>query len=122
MSRLLAAGAIAGLLLVDPACGPWEGCTDIGCINGIMLTLTRAIPPSITVDAVGNDGSQRSVTCTGSCTLVALEAFSPADATIQISWTGGSRSVTVHPTYADSRPNGPHCPPICHTANVTVDL
>lgn len=114
-------GVVIALTL--PAIGCAFNCTLIGCVNGIMLQLGGSLPAStLTVDATGNDSSHVHTECTGACSVIPLENFRPSEATIVVSWTGGSKTVTVSPTYEVTYPNGKACGPECHSAQVIVNL
>ena len=112
---------VLGAAWLNSGCG--FACTLIGCINGITATLTGKIPATFTAAATGSDGTTaESFTCAGGCTYIAFPNFSPPEATITITWDGGSKTVTVRPTYDVSYPNGISCGPQCHTGAVTINL
>lgn len=120
--------ALAALALAG--CAPREvQCTLIGCVDGLSVSFTGAQPASYTLEAraaghepviVDCSSDQATFQCRPDGTFLA--DFTPEEVTLHITWDGGEVERTVRPVYTESRPNGPDCPPVCRSGQVTIDL
>ena len=122
---IIAFAASVALLLSSCDGATDQACTEIGCSDGLFVTLLAAPGGEYTVTATAGTGEVRNGRCVvsqdGSC-LVGLPGFVPAEVTLVVSGEGRQVSVTVEPNYEDFQPNGPGCPPVCRQASVEIDL
>ena len=123
----------AAILLVAADCpsspggiGEPQQCTLVGCMDGLSVRLPAAPAGAWRVQVTDvATGATRTYDCpaTSQCGSVAFFAeFTPARARVRVTTVGGSRDADVQPAYAESRPNGPDCPPVCRQAAVEVPL
>jgi hypothetical protein len=99
-----------------------EDCTEIGCSDGLLVTIGGAVAGPITV-RVDAGVEQRTLTCqVAEQCLVFFDDWMPVDITIEASWGGGIQTVHAAPDYRVTRPNGPRCPPTCRQAAVKLAL
>ncbi len=100
-------------------------CTKIGCIDGIALNLSSSLPNTAVVEII-YDGQTNTLSCAqGNCInqTVFISNITPKTFTVRISNNGSILSESVHrPTYKNTQPNGPDCPPICKQVEVSINL
>ncbi len=117
----------ASVALLLPGCDGATGqvCTEIGCSDGLFVTLRAAPGGEYTLTATAATGEDRNgrcvITSDGSC-LVGFPGFLPDEVTLAVSGDGQQASVTLEPDYEQFQPNGPGCPPVCRQASVEIDL
>lgn len=102
-----------------------QACTEIGCSDGLRVTLRQAPGVELQVVASTGAGDERTGTCVvepdGSCE-VRFYDFVPEEVTIAVFGGDQPVSVTLQPAYGELQPNGPGCPPICRQATVELNL
>ncbi len=125
-----ALGAVAAAILVTalPAvltscCGSNDTCTQIGCDDGLKVVLEGTLPSGVTVEAIAAGGERRTEQCAhvDPCSVL-FEGFHPEEVTVRVTWDGNTEVVTARLNYAESRPNGRCCPPMCRTATMSIVL
>lgn len=118
------------LLLLHHAAPP-RACTILGCATGMSIRLTGNIPEEFTIELVGKDGTTRKINCPAAseaaigCSselILIYDGYKPEEVRITIFWEGGSITEHFRPIYTTLQPNGPDCPPICHHANLTMNV
>lgn len=138
---------LTSLLLALPAIaascdGVGTACTEIGCDDGITLTVSPASGLIAGVYSVSVSGTGEST----SCSLTVDNAAQVTDTTCDlIDNTAGSFTVVLHsspetltitidrdgtelgkeditPSYTTVQPNGPECEPTCHQADVSMQV
>ena len=132
---------------VVPGCSSDRACTQIGCADAFVIRLTSAEPPTagryefrLVIDG-------RAVTCsvtlpaaseTNACaegTGVALSVgaanslgslrIEGSPTRVDARVTQGDKTVASRafvPSYRESRPNGADCPPVCRSADDSLEL
>lgn len=125
--KIRAPHSCLGLLAVLNACQPTppttQVCTRIGCSDGVTVVVQNAPAAPYTVRVTLPDGSQRTARCEAApgCDAGVFVADVSADElTVEVVGRGDSSSQVVQPSYEESRPNGPYCPPVCRQARVQV--
>jgi hypothetical protein len=107
-------------------CGITGACTLIGCESGLFVQITGTPAGAYRVEAIGA-GSEvlhfvncpSAEACAGGAVF---RDFFPESVTIRVTTAAGTTTQSVQPTYTDSQPNGPNCPPTCRQGSVTVAL
>lgn len=126
-STRLCAVAFLAVAIVLAGCDEPTGraCTEIGCGDGLSITLQYTPGAALQVVATTVAGDARSGNCvvssTGSC-VVSFFGFEPEELTIAVFGAEQPVSVTLSPAYEEFQPNGPGCPPICRWATVEFNL
>lgn len=101
-------------------------CTQIGCIDGLFVRFDVAPPPgAVRVELLpeGESGPRYTYDCaaTDPCHAgVRFPGFTGDYAVVRVTTSAGVVNHEVRPTYAESRPNGKDCPPLCRHGTVTV--
>ena len=120
----LSAVVALGMLPILTSCDPFRGCTEAGCLDGLIVHVV-GVPDSIfTIDATAPGFTPQRIDChsaSGDC-FAPFQGFSPETATIRVSWESDTVEVTVSPQYETVRPNGSGCDPVCQTANVDITV
>ena len=115
---------------------PLAGCTEIGCSDGAYIAIlddggepveafsgTATLPDSTVIafecDAQG--GGDATYQCVGSTLLLVTDAPSVELSVIDTA-TASEFIGTVPLDYAEVRPNGEDCPPVCEQAAAEVEL
>lgn len=101
--------------------GP-QGCTLIGCSDGIAIDIDGIVSAQVTVEILVDGvvvGQTLCATSQGNC-LVVLEDFVPDELTVRVTGVDSSAEETFTPTYMENQPNGPDCPPICLQALIEM--
>ncbi len=125
--------AFAGVLLlaaasVLTACddGPIGiACTEIGCSDGLTVSLDGPAPTGTIIEVEDVDGSTMSIECgvDWPCqNSVFFAGFTPDRVTVTVTNAAGVRTAVFDPAYEAFRPNGPDCEPECVQAVVDMDL
>ena len=102
---------------------PMQACTLIGCSDGVTIIVAGAPPARYTVALELPDGRRRSLRCEAAAGCAAglfFEDVSAEQVTVEISSDAGTSVHEVRPSYVESQPNGPDCPPVCRQARVEV--
>lgn len=126
MRCLLLVCAVASVLLsgCNGLAGP-TACTEIGCESGLEVVLENApaVPFRVEAEVPGQQGLYV-FDCPdpARCGRVFFAAFTPDYVRIRVTTAAGTVARDVRPQYAEARPNGPDCPPLCRTATVAVPL
>jgi hypothetical protein len=123
----LCAAALFAIAAAVAGCDDPTGrvCTEIGCSDGLYVTLRYTPSVELEIVASTSAGDERTASCVvnpnGSC-LVGFYGFVPEDVTLAVFGGDQPVSVTLQPAYEDFQPNGPGCPPICRQATVEFNL
>jgi hypothetical protein len=103
-------------------------CTRIGCSSGLTIRFDAVPPPGayrVELLPAGEGGPRYVVECpdasrcTGGATF---PGFTGDYVVVRVTTARGVLTREVRPTYTESRPNGPDCPPVCQQATVAVPL
>ena len=97
-------------------------CTDIGCANGLLLIFSSP-PPAGTTVTLELSPTPWVVRCGVDVECSSGVFFSDLRVDVVEIRVENERGVTlteVRPTYEETRPNGPDCPPTCYRSEVTV--
>ena len=107
-----------------------KGCTLIGCTDGITVHLA-SVPSGpykveILTGGTGTGGVSYAYECAGGSGC-RQDIFFPElvldRIIVRVTTPLGSQLTEIaNPVYAESRPNGPDCPPLCRQATVTAQL
>ena len=124
--RLLGLSCLLSLLLAG--CGtstdPEQVCTLIGCDSGIEIVLEDPPEGPYRIEAfVYSEGPRYVYECvsqSGCTDPVFFAEFTPYRVFIDVVTDAGTERFEVVPTYQESQPNGPDCPPLCRTAVVRL--
>jgi len=113
---------LSGCRPASPAADPpIQICTKIGCSDGLTVVVENAPAAPYTVEVGLPDGTSRTAPCEAGCDGgLFFEGVTADEVTVRITGSAGTSSQSVRPTYTDSRPNGPDCPPVCRQARVQV--
>lgn len=140
---LILTSALIALPAVAASCdGVGTACTEIGCDDGITLTVTSASGLTAGVYSISVSGTGESTSCSitidsgaqvtdTTCDLVDNTASSftvvlhsaPEALTVTIDRDGtelGKEDLT--PSYTTVQPNGPDCEPTCHQADASMQI
>ena len=125
-SRLLCCAVIgiggAACLNSDPV---HRLCSDVGCVSGLHVTFDGRPDSGIVVQAEVPGGSPWRVEC-GVDQPCQNGVFFPglrADRlSVRISSPAGEVVHEIRPEYAENRPNGPGCEPVCFNATAQLAL
>ena len=109
---------------------PVVSCTDIGCVNGVNLTLTGPWPDGpvrVRVNAAGRSVSAgvREVVCEDVAACASGLRFTGLTAdrlVVTVTTPRGRLERVVVPRYTHDRPNGPRCEPECRNADIQLSL
>ncbi len=111
----------------DPLTG-LQVCNQVGCDDGVMVTLTGEVPPIFTIKISGPDLETRTFEwdCVSNPCRGWRGAFlaneTPSEVTVEVSWEGGTVTSTFKLEYEIHQPNGPDCPPTCRQAQIQMLL
>jgi hypothetical protein len=99
-------------------------CTLIGCNSGLEVVLEAppTVPFRIEVEVPGQ-ADRKVFQCPdpSRCEDRAIFSdFTPERVRIHVVTAAGTESYEVRPSYAEHRPNGSGCPPLCRTARVVL--
>lgn len=132
---LLAGVAVVAAILA----GPMIGCTMMGCIGGLDITLTGLPASEYQISVTSPSGETQSLTCGPGVTdeSVAFEkscspdgAFfrldtdtaPPKKVTVTVSVNGQTFSQEFQPDYQKFQPNGRNCLPTCYSAAIEIKI
>jgi hypothetical protein len=117
---LLAATGLAGCNILG---GP-TFCTQIGCEDGLTVTLIGAPTGPFQLSAEVSGEIVGTVECPAgsSCGSMVIPGVSSDDVTLILTQGEDVRRFDVRPTYTTIQPNGPSCPPVCRVGSVTIQL
>jgi hypothetical protein len=114
---LLAASVLALTGCSDPLC------TNVGCSDGVLIKLSRAIPDSFAVEVETLDFTAVQIFPEGhDGDRVFFEDFTPDQGTVRVGWATATVETTLVFTYVEGYPNGPDCGSVCRQASVAIDL
>lgn len=116
------------LALLLTACSgstdPVRVCTLIGCDSGIELVLENPPTGAYRIEAyVYSEGPRYVYRCerqSGCNDRVFLAEFTPYRVFVEVISESGAQRYEVVPTYQESQPNGPNCPPTCRKAVIRL--
>jgi hypothetical protein len=97
-------------------------CTQIGCLDGLEVVL--ADPPSqdFSISAVVNGETVQTIECPGgTCPQLFFEGLVSEKVTIVVETADDVFEQTFSPAYERVQPNGRGCPPVCYSAEVTMN-
>lgn len=119
-----------------------NGCSEVGCLDGLIVQFQGSLPDVYTVEAMLPGGVLRAVTCewdrfNGGGSLLRQEnsdagamclldgvrfgGVAPEEVTLTVTVDSNTPTTeTVQPVIDRSFPNGPDCPPECVTALVQL--
>ena len=120
LALVLTTGALSSCQAIS---GP-QACTLIGCNSGLEVVLEAppTVPFRIEAELPGQPG-RRVVNCPDpdQCGGRAFFAdFTPEQVRIHVVTSSDTQAYEVRPTYAEHRPNGSGCPPLCRNARVVL--
>ena len=114
------------LALGSSGCNPFapQGCTLIGCADGLRVSFDEPIAGPVIVTAIVPGGGSRMLTCASAsaCTFVEFEDFRPGEVTITVEADGLFVARTYRPRYEPRYANGEDCGVTCVRAEVVVRL
>lgn len=100
---------------------PPRACTQIGCNDGLNITLASTPQQDVTVTVKSGADVMHTFTCAaGQQCSAFIDNRTPTSVTVQVTSAAGTVSKDYTPEYQLSRPNGPGCDPECRQATVTV--
>jgi hypothetical protein len=115
--------ATSGFVACDDVIG--QGCTEIGCFDGLRVVVQGVADVEYEVVASELDGATQTGACQavsdGTCSVFFFQYY-PSEVTLHVTGADQSLSITLQPAYEESQPNGPDCPPTCRLSTVEVDL
>ena len=130
--------AILFLMISGPIIGG-RMCTLVGCIGGLeikLIGLPNGAPYEIKVEFPS--GETQSLICGteedqseafvksclphGAFFSLASDVEPPKEITATVTVNGKQTSEVFRPDYIKFQPNGEDCPPVCHSATVTLKL
>jgi hypothetical protein len=100
-------------------------CTEIGCSDGLSVSLDGTAPTGTIIEVEDEDGSTMSIECgvDWPCqNSVFFAGFTPDRVTVTVTNAAGVRTAVFDPDYEAFRPNGPGCEPECVQAVVDMEL
>lgn len=114
-------------LMACTSVSPETFCTQLGCTDGINLTLKGYLPDSfeLTFKAAGQD--DRTIRCQQDATsnpcfqnTVYVSNYAPQE--VEITYRSSERtfSKSFTPEYTTTKPNGEGCEPSCRQANIEL--
>ena len=105
--------------LLAMGCGAFF-CTEIGCYDGLSVTVPSASATPFRVEAfVFRGGAVYGRTCNAAPCVVFFPDFTPAQVRVEVIAGTDSVERAFTPAYEVYRPNGPGCSPECLNAAVT---
>lgn len=99
-------------------------CTEIGCVDGIVIELTPESQDSVKVIAVNRSGFTESLNCVGSeCpTPIIMEMTDAEWVSVQVKRDSITIQDDTFPViYSEFRPNGENCDPVCTQATIDIE-
>ena len=121
------------LVVVLPAAGAGcasnsqEGpvaCTMVGCEPGLSVDVRGDRGGDVTVKVVAADGQSRTFECeaeAATCSAFFAE-YMPENVSVTVTKAQGNTVRSFNVSYANVRPNGDDCPPVCRQGHVEVML
>ena len=112
--------------------GDPKACTQIGCMNGITVTVIDSYgDPAINASGtITVDGTEYGFDCANPdeselfCDegVFFVPAESDSEATYDVQWADEGAAGTMELDFVESMPNGEGCEPVCWNAEVTIGL
>jgi len=103
-----------------------QSCTDIGCSDGVTITISEERPDSLSLTIYLNDDTEpyKTKDCNNvypSC-ILGVENRNPAIVRVEAIWENGEFNKMYNPEYKVIQPNGRGCDPICSVARIEIDV
>jgi hypothetical protein len=130
---------LAGVAIVVAAlAGPIVGCTLVGCVGGLDISLTGLPAATYQIGVIFPSGKTQTLTCypgidnsfsldtsclsDGAFFSLDPDIAPPKKVTVTVVVDGKTFSQEFSPDYEKLQPNGKNCPPTCYSASIEMKI
>ena len=99
-------------------------CTLIGCEAGLSVDVRGDRGGDVTVKVVAADGQTRTFECEAEAATCSsfFADYMPENVSVTVTKSQGNTVRSFNVSYANVRPNGEDCPPVCRQGHIEVML
>jgi hypothetical protein len=127
------------VIVVATLAGPMVGCTLMGCLGGMDITLMGLPASEYQISVTYPSGEIQSLTCGPSAADESMafenscspngaffrldnDTVPPKKVTVTVIVNGQTYSQEFQPKYQKLQPNGRNCPPTCYSASIEMKI